>query len=104
MTYNYSVANEVNERYSWNPEKREQNIKERGLDFVFLADDILSNPDVVIKQDIRSRYDEDRYLAYALVEGKRLCLCFSPREDKIHLITVFKMHRKQWESHYGKDS
>ena len=104
MTYNYSVANEVNEKYSWNPEKREMNIKERGLDFVLLAEDIFSSPDLVIRPDIRREYDEDRFLAFALVEGKRLCLCFAPREDKIHLITIFKMHKKQWEAYYGKSS
>ena len=97
------MANEVNEKYSWNPEKREQNIRERGLDFVLLADDIFNDPDVVIRPDIRSGYGEDRFLAYSLVEGKRLCLCFAPREDKIHLITIFKMHKRQWEICYGKD-
>ena len=102
MTYNYSVANAVNEKYSWDPEKRELNIKERGLDFVLLADDIFSSTGLVIKQDIRHVYDEDRFLAFALVEGKRLCLCFTLREDRIHLITIFKMHKKQWEAHYGK--
>ena len=98
------MQNEVNEKFSWNPEKREQNIKERGLDFVLLADDVLSDPNVVIRPDNRRSYGEDRYLAYALVEGKRLCLCFAPRENKIHIITIFKMHKKQWEESYGKRS
>jgi len=98
------MANEVNLKYSWNPKKREQNIKERGLDFVLLADEIFADPNVVIEPDSRDRYGEGRFLAYALVEGTRLCLCFTPRADKIHLITVFKMHKKQWEAHYGKNS
>ena len=98
------MTNGVNERYTWNPEKRKQNLKERGLDFVLLADDILSDPNVVIRQDNRCNYGEDRFLAYALVEGKRLCLCFAPREGKIHLITIFMMHKKQWEANYGKSS
>ena len=36
LTYNNNVMNVVNEKYSWDPEKRELNIKERGLDFVLL--------------------------------------------------------------------
>ena len=104
MTYNNSVTNEMNEKFSWNPEKREQNIKERGLDFVLLADNILNDPGVVIRPDIRCSYDEDRFLAYSLVEGKHLCLCFSPRENRIHLITVFRMRKKQWEAYCGKSS
>ena len=30
LTYNYNMANEVNERYSWDPQKRELNLQERG--------------------------------------------------------------------------
>ena len=96
--------NEINERYSWDPKKRELNLRERGLDFVSLVDDILNDPNVVIEHDNRREYDEARFLAYALVDGERLCLCFALREEKIHLITIFKMHKKQWETHYGKNS
>ena len=96
--------NEISEQYSWNPEKRELNIQKRGLDFVQLADHIFADPNVVIELDARCEYGEDRYIAYALVEGTRLCLCFALREGKIHLITVFKMNKKQWETHYGRDS
>jgi uncharacterized DUF497 family protein len=96
--------NETSEKYSWNPEKREQNIKERGLDMVALAPEIFANPEVVIKPDSRSNYGEERYLAYGVADGDRICLCFTPREDKLHLITIFRMHKKEWEEHYGKSS
>jgi uncharacterized DUF497 family protein len=86
--------NETNEKYSWNLEKREQNIKERGLDMVNL----------VVELDSREDYNEERYLAYALVGCLRLCLCYTHREDKLHLITIFKMRKKEWEEHYGKSS
>ena len=90
----------MNEKYSWDPEKRDQNIKERGLDMVRLADDIFNDPNVVIEQDVRG-YGEERYLAYGLVGEKRLCLCFTPRNGKMHLITVYKIHERIWRKHYG---
>ena len=96
--------NEINEKYSWDPEKRESNIKKRGLDFVLLADHIFADPNVVIEPDVRCEYGEERFLAYALVEETRLCLCFALRDGRIHLITVFKMNKKQWEAHYGRNS
>jgi len=99
------MANELNERYSWDPKKRELNLKERGLDFVPLADEILSDPNVVIEIDPKpNTAGEERFLAFGLVDGNRLCLCFTPRDDKLHLITIFKVHEKLWRKHYEKDS
>ncbi|GHU71089.1 hypothetical protein FACS189450_06550 [Spirochaetia bacterium] len=88
--------------FEWDEEKRQRILAERGLDIVILAPILLDDPNVVIKQDIRRNYPEDRFLAWGLVDGTRLCLCFTPRNDKIHLITIFKMHKKQWEKHYGR--
>jgi len=96
--------NEFNEKYSWNPEKRKQNIKERGLDFVDLADKVFADPNFVIKADDRDDYGEDRYLAYGLVNEKRLCVCFTPRGEKLHLITIFRVNKRDWEKCYGKSS
>ncbi|GBU25321.1 hypothetical protein R83H12_01964 [Fibrobacteria bacterium R8-3-H12] len=96
--------NKTNEKYSWNPEKREQNIKERGLDIVYLAPKIFADPNLVVKQDFREDYNEERFLAFAFVDDLRLCLCYTLREDKAHLITIFKMHKKDWEEQYGKNS
>ena len=95
------MGNESNENYSWDPKKRELNIKKRGLDFVELADMIFSDPYVVVKSDYRVDYGEFRYLAFALVDNRQLCLCFTYRGDKKHLITIFKMKEKQWRKHYG---
>ena len=95
----------MNNKYSWNSKKRELNIRERGLDFVPLADDIFADPNVVIEIDPKPNKDNEmRFLAFGLVDDSRLCLCFTPREDKLHLITIFKVHEKTWRKHYGKNS
>ena len=90
----------TNKKYSWDDDKRNLNISVRGLDFVVLADFVFDDPDVVIVLDERKDYGEDRYLAYALVAGVRLCLCFTYRDSKIHLITIFKIHEKRWRKYY----
>ena len=92
------MRNESNEKYFWDPEKRELNIKKRGLDFVELADMIFSDPYVVVEPDYMADYGELHYLAFALVANMRLCLCFTYRDDKIHLITIFKVNEKQWRN------
>ena len=91
---------ETNQKYSWDSRKRESTINVRGLDFVVLADFVFGDPDIVIVQDERKDYGENRYLAYAMVAGVRLCLCFTYRCDKIHLITIFRMHEKKWSKYY----
>lgn len=91
----------TNDKYSWDSEKRDLIIETRGLDFVLLADFIFADPRVAIVPDARQDYGEERYLAFAMVECERFCLCFTPRGDKMHLITIFKQHNDaQWRTNY----
>jgi len=82
-------------------EKNQRNIVERGLPFD-LAQFILSDPDVVTECDERKDYGEDRFLSYGMVGGLRLCACWTPRNGKVRVITLFKVHEKEWGNHYGK--
>lgn len=95
---------ETNESYSWDSDKREETIKARGLDFVALADFVFADADIVIREDNRKDYGEQRYLAYAMVGEARLCLCFTPRDGKKHLITIFNIHKKEWNKYYDKQN
>ena len=46
-------------------------------------------------------YGEKRFKAYAMIENERFCMCFTPRGEKIHLITIFNQHNnKQWRQNY----
>ena len=98
MYYNCNVEIE----YEWFEGKRQEVLTARGIDMVITGPQVLADPNVIIEQDNRKDYGEERFLAYGMVEGERLCLCFTLREGKIHLITIFKMRKKQWEKHYGK--
>jgi len=100
----YYINNKVGEKIEieYDPEKNRRNIEERGLSFD-LAGFVLSDPNVVTESDCRKDYGEERLLSYGKVEGLRLCLCWTPREGKVRAITLFKVHEKEWEKHYGKD-
>ena len=96
-----AAVNEANDKYSWNAEKRDLTIKARGLDFVKLADFVFADTKLAVVADVRRSYGEKRYLAFAMIEGERFCLCFTLREGKIHLITIFKKHYDaQWRINY----
>jgi len=96
------VANEENKEYSWYSGKRQENIYKRGLDFVEFAPKIFADPNVVIRIDKRKNYGEKRYLAFGIADGMRLCLCFTLRNELIHLITIYKVNKRDWEKNYGQ--
>jgi len=102
LPYNNYVANEI--RFIWDEGKRKENIKKRGFDIAILAPKVFRDPNAEIEPDLRKDYGEDRYLIYGLADDLRLCICFTPRDDAIWLITIFKLHKKDWEKHYGKKS
>ncbi|MCL2380584.1 MAG: BrnT family toxin [Treponema sp.] len=87
--------------FSWNEAKRQENIKKRGLDIAVLASKVFADPNVIFRQDIRKDYGEDRYLAYGMASGLRICICFTLRGEVVHLITIFKVNKKDWEKYYA---
>ena len=91
---------ETNDKYSWDSDKRESVLCIRGLDFVVLADFVFADPNITIRPDVRRDYGEERFLAYAQVGDIRLCLCYTPRGARKHLITIFKIHKKEWGKYY----
>ena len=88
--------------FEWDEEKRQKNIKKRGLDFATLAPLVLADPNVVIKQDERQDYGEERWQAYGAVNGLCLCVCFTLRGNIVRLITIFRLNKKDWEKCYER--
>jgi uncharacterized DUF497 family protein len=86
----------------YDDEKNRRNIEERGLPFD-LATRVLADPNVLVKIDDRKDYGEPRYIAYGLVDGDRLRLCWTPRGDRIRVISLYKVHIKDWEKYHGKN-
>jgi uncharacterized DUF497 family protein len=89
--------------FEWDEEHRQEKIKDRGLDIAALGPEIFKDPNVVVREDRRRDYGEDRFNAFGLVDGLRLCVCFTPRDDCIRLITIFKIHKKRWSRRYEKN-
>jgi uncharacterized DUF497 family protein len=82
--------------------KNQRNIEERGISFD-LAEFVLTDPNMKWEIDGRHDYGEPRYIAYGLVEGMRLRLCWTPRGNKIRVISLYQVHKKEWEKHYGEN-
>ena len=98
--YNNNIAE--NMKYEWDENKRQKIIHERGLDIAVLAPMVLAAQDTIFMPDKRQNYGEERWLAWGIVSGLRLCVCFTLRGDIVRLITIYKLNKKDWENYYGK--
>jgi len=94
------MSNKIELEYD--PEKNKRNIEQRGLPFD-LGEFVLTDPNVVTKRDNRKDYGEDRFLSFGKAGELKLCLCWTPRNGRVRVITLFRVHEKEWEKYYGKD-
>jgi uncharacterized DUF497 family protein len=85
----------------WDESKRQKVLTERLLDFMD-AIEVLSDPEVSIYADDRN-YDEPRFNAYGISKGRNLRVCFTPRNGKVRIITMFKVSEKEWSKYYEKN-
>lgn len=79
-------------RYEWDEEKRQQTLRERGLDFAD-AELFFDGRPVVITPS--SRADEERSCATAFIDGKFLSMVWTWRGDAIRVITMRRAHAKE---------
>ena len=89
--------------FEWDEEKRQNNIEKHGVDFPDAAD-VFEDPEVSILPDLREDYGEDRFNAYGFSNGRKMRVCFTLRNDKIRVITMFKANERDWRKYYGKNN
>ena len=86
--------------FEWDEKKCERNILEHGIDFVE-AGTVFDDPCLSIVPDVRKDYGEERFNAYGVSNGRRMRVCFTMRgENVIRVISMFKVHKKEWDRHY----
>ncbi len=75
--------------FEWDEQKRRQNIKKHGLDFLD-APKIFEYP-MLVALDEREDYGEDRYIGIGLLEGRVVVVVFTERsENNIRMISLMK--------------
>lgn len=86
-------------QFEWDENKRQEVIRERGVDILYVAL-MFENP-VLTKPDDREDYGEQRFASLGHVDGEYFTLIHTPRKDKIRLITAWKVG-KNGEREYKK--
>ena len=85
---------------SFDPAKNDRNVAERGLPFALVGQFDWSN--AIIEEDVRKPYGEPRYIALGDLEGRLHAVVFTPRADKVHVISLRKANQREVKFHEQK--
>ena len=80
-------------KISFDPEKRERTLRERGLDFADAAD-IFAGPAFTLLDD-RFDYGEPRFQTYGLLAGRLMLVVWTPRGEARHVISIRKCNDRE---------
>jgi uncharacterized protein len=84
---------------SFDPEKSERNVQERGLAFTLVVD--MDWATALIAEDTRRDCGERRYRVLACIGERLYALIFTPRAGLVHVISLRKANAREVK-HYGK--
>jgi uncharacterized protein len=85
-------------RSSWDPEKSDANLRERGFDFAFAS--LIFDGPTLEREDTRRDYGERRIIAIGLAAGLELTVCYTDRVDASggidrRIISARRSHRRE---------
>ena len=78
---------------SYDSNKNERNIEQRGLRFDQVAD--LDWDNAWIYQDERNEYNEIRFIAYSMLDKRLHFVCFTETKDGIRVISFRKANNRE---------
>jgi uncharacterized DUF497 family protein len=78
---------------TYDPNKNETNIAERGLSFEAVRDFEMAG--ALIVEDIRKAYPERRFQALGYIGDRLHMLVFTPRNGKVHVISLRKANPRE---------
>ena len=82
---------------SFDAQKSLKNNAERGLPFSLV--EWLEWDSALIREDTRRDYGERRFLVLGLIHDRLHAMVFTPREDKVHVISLRKANAREIHHH-----
>jgi uncharacterized DUF497 family protein len=86
---------------SYNQAKNESNILLRGLDFNLVKD--FNWFLATIYEDTRKNYGENRFVAIGSIDERIYVVIFTPRRNKIHVISLRKANKREVKKYEEKN-
>lgn len=78
---------------TYDPQKREKALEERGLDFADAA--IVFNGVTLEVVDIRKDYGEQRIICFGLLAGRMVVVGYTPRGEDRHIFSMRKANERE---------
>ena len=75
--------------FEWDEGKSDACFRDRGFDFAYAAA-AFSDPDLIIRQDARHSYGEDRYQLIGRSEKRLFVIVYTQRQEAIRIISARK--------------
>ena len=75
------------------PSKRQQNIKDHGLDFE--GADVIWDNFTITREDIREDHGEERLVTFGILDGEVVVLVHTERDDDMHIISLRKAEKHE---------
>ena len=79
----------------FDPKKNAINIAKHGISLERAAE---IEP-MLVKDDLRSDFGEERMLLYGFINGQPHCLCYVERSGVVRAISLRRMHQKEFRRH-----
>ena len=81
-------------RYSYDPEKKAENLKKHGMDFDD-ARSVIESAQAVTFEDRRFDYGESRYITLGLLHGKVVIITTAETDKTIRIISMRKADKNE---------
>ncbi len=86
----------------WDEEKRQRNLRERGLDFADVARFLPES--VRTSSDDRHNYGERRFNSIGYLDGRLCIFCWTPRNGRVRIISLRKANAREREDYEGEQA
>jgi uncharacterized DUF497 family protein len=83
----------MDDAYEWDEAKNQINQAKHGVGFDVVYG--LEWDSAVVERDERYAYGEPRFRAFGRVAGRPHCIAFTPRGERLRIISVRPMHEKE---------
>ncbi len=81
----------------WDEEKRQKNLRERGIDFASAAS--MDPSSVLTVIDSRSDYGEPRFIVFGFIQARLHVLCWTPRDGRMRVISLRKANEREQKAY-----
>ena len=88
--------------FEWDPEKALANLRKHGVSFKS-AISVFLDEHRIERLDDSIGYDEYRFVTVGLVEEFELAVVYTPRKDKLRIISARRADRYEREAYWNRD-